>query len=157
MENKVSTLIAKMNGSALVIDGITDATETATSIQVMPLALVVAEPASPSALALATITITDPAIIRALYNHPSASAYGDGSYTVRGDVTEEEIRTAVDRIYPTYPEWSIGDMAEAVAASFSTSADYVFACLESHLFDWGYHTERRRGGSFGSSWLVLGA
>lgn len=27
-------------------------------------------------------TITDPALIRALYDHPSAKSYGDGSYTV---------------------------------------------------------------------------
>jgi hypothetical protein len=93
-------LLTKMNGAALVIDPVTDTTDTATRIEVKPLHLVEAAQADPlgahtdgpsPALAadLATVVITDPALIRALYDHPTAEAYGDGSYTVTTPITPE--------------------------------------------------------------------
>lgn len=61
-----------MNNTAnyLVIDPITDATETATSAVVRNLATGEER------------TITDAAEIRALYENPTAKSYGEGSYTV---------------------------------------------------------------------------
>lgn len=64
-------LLEQMSGAVLVIDPITDATETAASCEVRPMGDGDA------------ITITDPALIRALYDHPSATSYGEGSYIVR--------------------------------------------------------------------------
>jgi hypothetical protein len=59
-----------MAQTKLVIDPITDATETAASAVVRDMATG------------EQTTITDPAEIRALYDHPSAKSYGEGSYTV---------------------------------------------------------------------------
>jgi hypothetical protein len=57
-------------GRLLVIDPVTDATETATSVVVRNL-----ETGDET-------TITDSAQIRALYRNPTAQSYGEGSYTV---------------------------------------------------------------------------
>jgi hypothetical protein len=57
-------------GRLLVIDPVTDATETATSVVVRNL-----ETGDEA-------TITDSAQIRALYHNPTAQSYGEGSYTV---------------------------------------------------------------------------
>lgn len=54
----------------LIIDPVTDATETAQSIIVRDMATGNEE------------TVTDQAVIRAFYNDPSAKSYGEGSYTV---------------------------------------------------------------------------
>jgi hypothetical protein len=73
---EVSRLIALLGGRALVIDPVTDADETAEEIELRSL----------NTSDVRTITVSSPRIIRALYEHPSAESYGDGSYTV------EEIR-----------------------------------------------------------------
>jgi hypothetical protein len=85
---ELDQLLAQMHGAILVIDPITDESVTATSCEVRPLAVQERHntdaTSGGAALALQSITITDQALIRALYNHPSATSYGDGSYTVRG-------------------------------------------------------------------------
>jgi hypothetical protein len=83
----IKELLEKMDGVALVIDPVTDARETAVSCEVRPLAAQERHNAEPmasggAALALRTLMITDRRLIRALYDHPTAAAYGDGSYTV---------------------------------------------------------------------------
>lgn len=90
MENvqttKLDELIARMGGTALVVDAVTDEHHTSKKIRVVPLHLVEEQQADPlsgsATMELATEEITDQAVIRALYDHPSATAYGDGSYTV---------------------------------------------------------------------------
>jgi hypothetical protein len=59
----------------LVVDPITDARETAQSITVYPMTESGPDKTKGE-------TITDQTRIRALYEHPSASAYGEGSYVV---------------------------------------------------------------------------
>jgi hypothetical protein len=59
-----------LDAELLVVDPITDATETADSCVIRPLA------------GGNSIEIDDPRVIRALYNWPDAISYGDGSYTV---------------------------------------------------------------------------
>jgi hypothetical protein len=89
--NSVNELLARMGGKVLVIDPVTDTDETARSIEVRPFAAQMAHNAEPlsggSALMVASETITDPELIRALYDHPTAEAYGDGSYTVEAEAS----------------------------------------------------------------------
>ncbi len=59
-----------LTGKLLVIDPVTDATETATSALVRNL-----ETGEET-------TLTDAEQIRALYDDPTAQSYGEGSYTV---------------------------------------------------------------------------
>lgn len=72
-QSKVDELLARMGGKVLVIDPVTDADETAAAVEVRPMDF---------GGALRCEVITDPELIRALYDHPSAESYGDGSYTV---------------------------------------------------------------------------
>lgn len=69
---EVSRLIALLGGKALVVDPVTDEEETAQTIELRSLTDSDAR----------TITISSPRITRALYEHPSATPYGEGSYTV---------------------------------------------------------------------------
>lgn len=60
----------ELHGPHLVVDDTTNATETADHCMIQ---------ASPDA---DFVRIEDPAVIRALYDHPSADADGDGAYMV---------------------------------------------------------------------------
>lgn len=60
----------ELSGPHLVVDDTTTTTETADH------AMIQAGPDSDF------VRIEDPAIIRALYDHPTADAWGDGSYMV---------------------------------------------------------------------------
>lgn len=69
---EVSRLIALLGGKALVVDPVTDDDDTAETIELRSL----------TNSDVRSITLSNSTIIRALYEHPSAKPYGEGSYTV---------------------------------------------------------------------------